>query len=194
MDNIKELLKYVKDYKRDSFITPALMILEVLMDTLLPFLEEKHRRLQPEFAQYCGQTLVEWACNGKERIGLSVRLLRPRRVVLLASEDYEQEKDVTERFLRKNFPKIEIVTDVPGVDLREDYRYPDVAQYLSRRLEAYVGEPMVLDVTISDNRKSLAMMDFRDKHLEAKHQLLYWSSRCDEAGNLLPTTFWAEFL
>ena len=164
------------------------------MDTLLPFLEEKHRRLQPEFAQYCGQTLVEWACNGKERIGLSVRLLRPRRVVLLASEDYEQEKDVTERFLRKNFPKIEIVADVPGVDLQEDYRYPDVAQYLSQRLNAYVGEPMVLDVTISDNRKSLAMMDFRDRHLEAKHQLLYWSSRCDEAGNLLPTTFLAEFL
>ena len=164
------------------------------MDTLLPFLEEKHRRLQPEFAQYCGQTLVEWACNGKERIGLSVRLLQPRRVILLASEDYEQEKDVTERFLRKNFPKVEIVADVPNVDLQEDYRYPDVAQYLSRRLEAYVGEPMVLDVTISDNRKSLAMMDFRDRHLEAKHQLLYWSSRCDEAGNLLPTTFWAEFL
>jgi len=38
MNNIKSLLSYVKEYKRDSLITPALMILEVLMDTLLPFL------------------------------------------------------------------------------------------------------------------------------------------------------------
>ena len=38
MENIKELLKYIKEYKKASLITPVMMIIEVLMDTLLPFL------------------------------------------------------------------------------------------------------------------------------------------------------------
>ena len=38
MDNIKKLLSYVKEYKKASIITPCMMALEVLMDTLLPFL------------------------------------------------------------------------------------------------------------------------------------------------------------
>ena len=38
MENILELAKYIKEYKKASLITPAMMILEVLMDTLLPFL------------------------------------------------------------------------------------------------------------------------------------------------------------
>ena len=38
MENIKKLLSYVKEYKKASIITPCMMALEVLMDTLLPFL------------------------------------------------------------------------------------------------------------------------------------------------------------
>lgn len=35
---IKRLAKYVGEFKRDTFITPILMILEVLMDIIIPFL------------------------------------------------------------------------------------------------------------------------------------------------------------
>jgi len=35
---LKTLLKEVKEYKRASVVTPVFMILEVLMETLIPFL------------------------------------------------------------------------------------------------------------------------------------------------------------
>lgn len=35
---VKTLLKQVKEFKRDSLLTPMFMILEVLMETLIPFL------------------------------------------------------------------------------------------------------------------------------------------------------------
>lgn len=38
MSMLKTLLKEVKEYKRASVVTPVFMILEVLMETLIPFL------------------------------------------------------------------------------------------------------------------------------------------------------------
>ena len=35
---LKTLLKEVKEYKRASIVTPVFMIVEVLMETLIPFL------------------------------------------------------------------------------------------------------------------------------------------------------------
>lgn len=35
---LKTLLKEVKEYKRVSIVTPVFMIVEVLMETLIPFL------------------------------------------------------------------------------------------------------------------------------------------------------------
>ena len=38
MSMLKTLLKEVKEYKRASIVTPVFMIVEVLMETLIPFL------------------------------------------------------------------------------------------------------------------------------------------------------------
>ena len=38
MSMLKTLLKEVKEYKRVSIVTPVFMIVEVLMETLIPFL------------------------------------------------------------------------------------------------------------------------------------------------------------
>ena len=35
---VKTLLQHVKEFKRDSLMTPMFMVLEVLMETLIPFL------------------------------------------------------------------------------------------------------------------------------------------------------------
>ena len=66
---IKELMKSIREYKRDSILTPILVSLEVVMECIIPFVVAQ---LVNEIKAGSGMSVIS-------RYGLRVRVLRIRQ-------------------------------------------------------------------------------------------------------------------
>ena len=83
---IKELMKSIREYKRDSILTPILVSLEVVMECIIPFVvaqlvnEIKAGSGMGVISRY-GLILVAYVprIRSRSRFGLRVRVLRIRQ-------------------------------------------------------------------------------------------------------------------
>mgnify|MGYP007081692708 CR=1 FL=1 len=84
---IKELMKSIREYKRDSILTPILVSLEVVMECIIPFVVAQ---LVNEIKAGSGMGVTVWSDSGgdgayvprirsRSRFGLRVRVLRIRQ-------------------------------------------------------------------------------------------------------------------
>ena len=79
---IKELMKSIREYKRDSILTPILVSLEVVMECIIPFIVAQ---LVNEIKAGSGMGVISRdgayvpRIRSRSRFGLRVRVLRIRQ-------------------------------------------------------------------------------------------------------------------